>query len=345
MAGKTQAGKLRMETEIRNRYSDQILAVARQRYGIAPQQVRLLDGFESFMYAFEKDGRCYILRLGHSRRRSPDLIRGEVDWINYLADGGAGVARAVLSAQGNLVELIDDGRGGHFLATAFVKAPGGPAWENGRWTPELFVEYGRLLGRMHRLTKSYQVPNPAWRRPQWDDPRMMETDRLLPPSEQAIIAKYHALMAELRALPQERDGFGLVHQDAHAGNFFVDEAGQITLFDFDDCVYGHFVYDLAMALFYAVTNRADAAEFGPHFWAHLWRGYQQENRLDPAWLALIPRFLKLREIDLYAVIHRSFDVNNITDPWAARFMNGRKARIEADLPYLDMAFWPRNGYK
>ena len=58
----------------------------------------------------------------------------------------------------------------------------------------------------------------------------------------------------------------MIHQDAHAGNFFVNDKGQITLFDFDDSLYGHFVYDLAMVLFYAVTNREDAEEFVPLFW-------------------------------------------------------------------------------
>ena len=40
------------------------------------------------------------------------MIRGEVDWINYLADGGIGAASARPSASGNLVEAMDDGQGG-----------------------------------------------------------------------------------------------------------------------------------------------------------------------------------------------------------------------------------------
>ena len=31
-----------------------------------------------------------------------------MDWINFLADGGAGVARAIESQHGNLVEEIPD---------------------------------------------------------------------------------------------------------------------------------------------------------------------------------------------------------------------------------------------
>ena len=43
----------------------------------------------------------------------------------------------------------------------------------------------------------------------------------------------------------------MIHQDAHLGNLFVDDNYTLTLFDFDDCVYGHFIYDIAMVLFYS----------------------------------------------------------------------------------------------
>lgn len=61
-------------------------------------------------------------------------------------------------------------------------------------------------------------------------------------------------------------------------------------------------------------------------------------RLDSGWLREIPHFLKLREIDLYAVIHRSFDVENLDDPWCVGYMRGRKERIEAGVPYVDVDF-------
>jgi hypothetical protein len=48
--------------------------------------------------------------------------------------------------------------------------------------------------------------------------------------------------------------------------------------------------------------------------------------------------LKLREIDLYAVIHRSFDVDNIDHPWVAMYMQGRKTRIENDVLFLNIDF-------
>ena len=61
--------------------------------------------------------------------------------------------------------------------------------------------------------------------------------------------------------------------------------------------------------------------------------------LDPKWLEAFPSFLKLREIDLYGVIYRSYDVNDLSsDPWVSRFMAGRRERLEAGLPYVDIDF-------
>ena len=326
-----------METRIKERYKDAILQEAMGRYGIAPDQIRLLDGFESFMYEFERGAEAYILRIGHSFRRSEDLIQGEVDWINYLAAGGATVARAVRSARGNLVEAIDDGQGQRFLATAFERARGKPPWEVG-WTDSLFETYGQLLGRMRALTVHYEPPRPAWRRPQWDDGIMLEVEGYLPASEAVVVEKFWRLMDHLATLPRDARSYGLIHFDAHGGNLLIDPAGTITLFDFDDCNYSWFANDIAIVLFYILLDRALGPGSTERFLTHFLRGYRRENQLDAAWLGEIPHFLKLREIDLYAIIHRSFDVENLDNPWCARFMRDRKERIENDVPFVDLDF-------
>lgn len=326
-----------MEEKIRNRFNDTILAEARQRYGIAPDKIEELGGFESFIYGFEKDGTPYVLRLGHSLRRTPGLIQGEVDWINHLAAGGAGVAKAVNSAAGNLVELIDDGQGEQFLATAFVRAAGSSVNKMEGWTERFMLNYGRLLGKMHALTKQYALPNDAWKRPFWDDPIMTDTTSALPELDPVALELNSANLAYLRQLPTPSDAFGLIHQDAHTGNLFVDDQGQITLFDFDDCVYGHFSYDIAMAIFYAITNHPNPVEFCGQFWPLFWQGYCEENKLDPIWLKEILPFMKLREIDLYGVIRR--DIPDLgSDGWAAGFMRGRQEIIHAERPYIDFDF-------
>jgi Ser/Thr protein kinase RdoA (MazF antagonist) len=327
-----------MEDRIKERFSDPILAEAASRYGIGPGAVRKLDGFESFIFEFEKGGASFILRIAHSFRRSEGLIKGEIDWINHLAARGAAVARAIPSERGRLVESIPDSRGESFLATAFVKAQGRPPREFG-WTPELHETYGRALGKLHKLTRGYAPPDPSWRRMEWDDPLMLYVDQFLPAGDEEILERYHDLLSHLRSLPRDDDSYGLVHQDAHGGNLFIDDAGRITFFDFDDCAYSWFWNDIAIVLFYAArTSAGDAAAFTEGFLPRFLKGYAEESPVDERWFKEIPHFLKLREMDLYAVVHRSFDVENLTDPWCLRFMEGRRESLIRGAPVIDFDF-------
>ena len=355
-----------MDSKIIARFNDSILQEAMHRYGIAPHQIKPLDAFESFIYEFEREGAKshngpgYILRIGHSLRKSEALIQGEVDWINYLARGGVSVARAIPSERWKLVEVIDDGQGGQFLVTAFVKAQGQKPWDAG-WTPARYENYGRLLGQMHALAVCHQ-PVPAWRRPEWDDGSLDFIELYLPESEVIAHQKYRSVLEHIQNLPRDKASYGLIHQDVHQNNFFMDADGALTLFDFDDCVYSWFINDIAIVLFYISMDAEelgfpDSASFTQEFLFHFLRGYRQAYSLSPAWLKEIPVFLKLRELELYAVVHRDFDIKDIehwsierfqqipgfdvnhgSHLWIANFMRDRKPRIEQDLPVIDFDF-------
>lgn len=325
-----------MDQLIKDRYNDSILQEAMRRYGITNDQIHPLDAFESFIYEFERDSHAYILRISHSFRRSESLVLGEVDWINYLAEGGVSVAKAIPSESGKLVEAIEDQWGEAFLVTAFVKARGQAPWD--LWTPKLYKSYGKMIGQIHTLSKSYQPNQAAWKRPDWNNDLFEFVERYLPESESIAKKKYRDICSHVNTLAKDRESYGLTHQDAHGSNLFVDEMGQITLFDFDECAYNWFINDIAVVLFYIVQDAEDWRVFTEEFLSHFLRGYVQACTLDFTWLKEIPNLLKIREIELYAVMHRDFDVNNIDDEWCARFMHNRKSRIENDVPYIDFDF-------
>jgi amicoumacin kinase len=327
-----------MHKEIRERFNESILEQVIHRFDIDKNNLLLLDGFESYIYEFDRRGKAYILRIGHTLRNSEAFVRGEVDWINYLAENGVPAAKAIPSSNGNLVESIDDQMGGAFLATTFVKAKGQSPWSMSL-TPEFYQNYGRLIGRMHALAKTYVPRDPNGTRPSWDHPRIADGERNVPESQPVVKQRYREYLNWRRQLPRDRESFGMIHEDAHMGNMFMDENGQITLFDFDDCNYSWFANDIAIVLFYRITGAEDphglTAEFMPPFL----RGYSQENRLDPQWLATIPSFLKVREIELYGVLFRSFEnPYEAESKWVRGFLKDRKDRIEADEPYLAFDF-------
>ena len=334
-----------MEARIRERFDASILERASREYGIAGTSLRELDGFENFVYeariadpsAAQRTGQDIILRISHSSRRSPQLIEGEVDWISFLARNGVSAPRAVPSRSGRLVEAIDDGHGELFLVTAFAKAAGRPPWETELGT-DYPQRYGELLGRMHALSKQYVPPPERGRRPHWTNSMFQDVERNLPDSEALAVQRYRETYSPIRTLPINNDSYGLVHYDAHEANLLLDSDGSITIFDFDDCCYSYFIYDIAIVLLHASVPHEHKASFFVHFLPPFLQGYQRANRFDPAWLVQLPHFLKLREIDLYAVIDRDMDVDNLDDWWCKQFMAGRKERIEQGLDWVEMDF-------
>ena len=322
-----------MERHIKQRWNDSKLNEIAKRFGTSVENLNVLDGFASFIYEFEDDGQGYILRIGHSERRSPGMIHAEVDWINYLADNGANVAQAIQSKNGNLIEILDDGHGEKFLATAFIKASGGHLGFD-QWTPEFIQHYGEVIGKIHYLSKTYKPSKPEWQRLHWEDVYRTKRDEWVEVAEPFMIKKVDAIIDRIAALPKD-DVYHMIHEDAHSGNFYVDQ-GQITLFDFDDCLYGYEIYDISMVIFYGPINKD--LQVTEHFIKNFLIGYIRENSLDPKRLAYIPDLLKLREIEMYILIERDVDWRSGEDWWAQRFMPGRYERIVNETPVTDFDF-------
>ncbi len=332
-----------MEKGITDRFNNRITEEAASRYGTSSDKLVKLDGFESYIFKYTTGNEGFVLRIAHSIRRSETLIQAEVEWIRYLASNGVSVADAIHSHKGNLVEAIKDGEGGLFLATAFKEVKGKPPHVFG-WSPEFYFSYGSLLGKMHKLAKSYIPLNPSIQRPLWDAEEM-NGDVLanLPAERPKLLRKYREIMSTLDSLPQDRDSFGLIHFDAHGGNMLVEASGRINLFDFDDCNRNWFINDIAIVLFYMVTNTQNPTKLAEEFLPPFLKGYAAENQLEPEWLSHIQIFLRMREIDLYAVINRSFDVDNLTG-WCKKFMEDRAERIENAVPYIDLDFNTFSGF-
>lgn len=331
-----------MEKAVRDLFNNSILETALNRYCIPMQDATILDGFESYIFNVRRNGCDYILRIGHSSRRSADLIQGEGEFINHLRDGGLSVPQVLPSTNQQLVEAVEARDGSFFLATLFEKAPGHPP-EGDDWGPVLTQSMGQFMGRLHRLSRAFQPSQPRYRRYSIVDD-FAEMDRagqkFLPEGDEPILQAFRDTVAAIQGLSMDTESFGLCHIDFHGGNFFITDEGVITLFDFDDCQYAWFVYDIAMALFYVISHDCTSEEnrqYAKSFLSTFWSGYAQEHNLASKWLEHMPLFLRLREIDLYMLIHRSMDVDQL-DPWCASYMDGRREKILNHTPYCAIDF-------
>jgi Ser/Thr protein kinase RdoA (MazF antagonist) len=282
-------------------------------------------------------------------------VQAELHFVNYLAEGGVRVSRPVPSENGNLLEVIP-AEGIPFIVASFVKGRGMRVPDNGyRYRvgvpiEEYFHNWGRVLGQMHRLAKTYQPLSNAIRRPSWFD---WEYTSGFPYREQlpVIASKYDALIAELEALPRDADAYGLIHNDFNDGNFTVDyDNGDITVFDFDDCCYFWFMYDIACAweggvgraMFRPLDERV---AFMDHYMAEVLAGYSCENTLSAEWLERLPLFLRL--IQMQELVYYAQYLDEPDDEIQAGLRYKIRC-IEDDIPYLgffDPIFDPKKPFR
>jgi amicoumacin kinase len=322
---------------IAEQFNDAVLHEAAARYGMTGDQLKKLGGFESYVFEYTRHSQSYILKITHTIRRSETYIMGELEWLNFLADRDVSVARAMPSDHGRLIERFETESDGAWLVIAYEKAPGHRPTA-AEWNADLFTTLGRLMGKMHRLTQSYRLSNPAFKRQEWHEEEQLKARKYLPAHEAQVIAVADELLAHIHSLPTPPDAYGMLHTDLHHGNWFID-AGKITAFDFDDCHYNWFVSDIAImllsAVWFAPTKPDDPVTYTQHFLEHFFRGYHEENHLDPKWLAYIGDFMRLRDLLQFIVVYQAMDVANFT-PEQHAMLDEHRRRVVEWRPFVSL---------
>ena len=328
-----------MEKHVKALFNDQVLKEAAIFYSVTFEDLVFVGGFENFIYGFTKDSEEYIMRISHESHRTLSQVAAELDFVNFLAHYDANVSTPVLSIHQRLVEQVYCSNGSYFTISVYTKALG--ERPNKAMMNEAFFEsYGQTIGCFHWLTKMYKPALGITPRFKWDeDPLLVHADEYLPKEDGIILERFHALMREINELKITKNNYGLIHTDIHAGNFFVKD-NELTVFDFDDCSYMWFVSDIAIALFYHIDfqkiTEEERIEKATLFMKHFMIGYLKENKLTKKDFLAIDLFLKLRELVLYIVVHRSMDVEK--DQFAYSYVKRHRDRIINDEPLLPIDF-------
>ncbi|MFW9976383.1 MAG: phosphotransferase enzyme family protein, partial [Candidatus Thorarchaeota archaeon] len=225
-------------------------------------------GFENRTFSYNSPGNRLVVRITPPGHKTPFEVMAEMDWLAYLSKHDAPVVRVIPSLNDNLVETVDTDVGA-ISVVCFDWATGHLVTKED-FSPELFQTWGEAVGMMHRLTKGYKPSSKTARRIQWFDDEYLNR-AYIPSDQDKVLERFDTLIEYFKNKPNSKDTFGLIHQDVHHNNLFLD-GRKLTVLDFDDSVYGFFIFDIANALGFSIwekpesmTNREFADFYLKHF--------------------------------------------------------------------------------
>ena len=251
----------------------------------------------------KNEDKQYILRIADLGDRSEKDYLAETEYVHYLAENGAPVADVIPSVNGRLVESMEaEGKTVYVSLFAYAKGmllvDNGYRYREGASLDEYFYNTGKALGAIHRLSKEYEPVHP--RQDYFDKYNMTYLNQLIPEEYSELKAAIERRLDEFRALPKNKDIYGLVHFDYSDGNYHVDmNTGEITVFDFDNCMNCWYMFDLANLWLHNEGWTWQEADPGKKFelmqqcFNYQLQGYKTETDIPEEMLEKLPLFIDM----------------------------------------------------
>jgi Ser/Thr protein kinase RdoA (MazF antagonist) len=321
----------------------ELARVALAAYSLSGPRVRLqAHRWNTTFRVVAPGGERYLLRVPRPSQISLQAAHSELLWLNALRkETTHQVPEPVPNREQSLLTV--------------ATCPGVPEprfcvlfrWIEGRFlhkglTPSHLFQVGELMAQLQNPAAGWQPPTgftrsrvdnlgalergPADAFDQAVAERAVETVRAVSTPEAAAVveAAIRKVWAATEQLGEGPDVFGLLHADLHQRNFLFHR-GTVGAIDFEDCGYGHWLYDLAVPLTALWGNpNYDALRRA------LLMGYRQHRPLPADEESLLETFMALRNLqDLLGVIEVR-DQPAFRDLWVAS-LAGRLQELRAFL--------------
>lgn len=268
-------------------------------YDLAECRVSFLgQSFNAIFRVEDRTGEPYVLRIHRLNTYGAAELRSEFVWLQAIRrDTDLLVCEPVVNRHEDAVtELaVHDVPGPHYC-TLLRWNPGRPLDDH---APTYhYAMMGELMAGLHNHSSRF-VPLPGFVRPRRGLGHAPECVRMISPLTSSGLIPTGALgvlqrVADridrtLAGLGEHPDVFGLIHADMHGGNVLFHE-GTVRAIDFDGCAWGHYMYDLATAI-YHLRPRCIPAFLEGYQQVRCWPGSDLEN---------LDTFVALRMLDQLA---------------------------------------------
>jgi Ser/Thr protein kinase RdoA (MazF antagonist) len=301
----------------------QLAHAALEQYAVpGPRLTPLRHEANTTFRVLAADNQHYVMRIHRPEGHTPAAIRSELHWLRALRqDIGLGVPDPVLTRDGSLL-IVAEAPGMPEPRTCVLFRWLAGRFVDERLTPRHLEGMGVLTAQLHEHTARWQPPTDfvrgrvdtitaAARRSVWRtaipaapapasypaDEDVARTLALVAdhcsPQDAAIVERtLEQIRAVFHALGEGKDVFGLIHADLHQENYFFQH-GEPRLIDFDDCGWGHYLFDLTVTL----RELAHLPTY-PSLRAALLRGYRTMRPFPAQHEHYLETFFALRRIQL-----------------------------------------------
>lgn len=225
----------------------------------------------------------YALRLHQPGYMRPEHIVSELEWLAALRAEGLEVPEPIRNTEGKWMTTVE----------SEYRVPAARnctllRWVKGRLLkkraqPWHYRAIGRVTGRLHAQSLRWTPPQGFTRR-HWDWEGLFgdgaeygvpakEVHEAIPPiHSEAFATVLQRVQEACDQLGKNRKVYGLIHADLGVDANVLFHAGRARPIDFDDSGYGHWIFDLGVALAHYLSDYKDAT---PTMRNALLEGYEE----------------------------------------------------------------------
>jgi Ser/Thr protein kinase RdoA (MazF antagonist) len=199
----------------------------------------------------------YVLRI----LTTSDLqaVSSELTWLAALSqDAGLPVPEPIPTLDGKLLTTITIPDVPQGKIVSIMRWIDGHRLTKG-FRPHHLQAWGQMVARLHKFAANWQPPK-GFTRPHWDwagqlggrdfrypvDELLASMPRRLQEPFQIVSQQTKKVMQDLGKRP---DVYGMIHSDMYPENILF-KAGKVFPIDFEDCGFGYWMWDVAVALCY-----------------------------------------------------------------------------------------------
>ena len=197
----------------------------------------------------------YVLRI----LTTSDIegVASELTWLAALShEAGLPVPAPVPTLDGKLLTTITTPGVPHGRIVSLMRWIDGQRLSKGV-RPHHLRALGQMMARLHEFAASWQPPE-GFNRPHWDWAGQLGGRDFSCPLEELVAsmpeqlrepfqAVSHQARQVMEALGKGPDAYGMIHADMYPENVLF-KAGEVFPIDFEDCGYGYWMWDIAVAL-------------------------------------------------------------------------------------------------